>query len=234
MRVRDIMTKPVASIRPTTPIAGVARFLLDHAVSAAPVLDEAGVLLGVVSEADLMHRDELGTAKRRAWWLSDVIEGFRDPDDRARAFTKTHGQVAQDVMTRGAITIHGEADVADAAALMDEKRIKRLYVTAGAALIGVVTRADLVRVLAEQKPRSAQKRRDGEIREDLQRRIRSAPWAASAWVSVTVHQGDVDLLGGVESDAQRAAVLVLAKGIDGVKNVTDHMVTRPAPSTTLY
>ena len=234
MLVRDIMTKPVLSLRPTTPIAGIARFLLDHAISAAPVIGDHDELLGVVSEADLIHREELGTAKRRAWWLAELAEGFRDPDDRAREFTRTHGHAAQDIMTRGVITIHPDAEVADAAALMDDKRIKRLFVTEGARMIGVVTRADLVRALSRQATRPSSKRPDGEIRDELQRRIRAAEWAPSAWVSVTVHQGNVDLLGGVESDAQRAAILVLAKEVAGVRDVRDHMVKRRMPSTTLY
>ncbi|MBL8702030.1 MAG: CBS domain-containing protein [Alphaproteobacteria bacterium] len=234
MKVSEIMTRHVQSIRPTTPVAGIARFLLDHGISAAPVVGEHEELLGVVSEADLIHREELGTAKRRAWWLASIAEGFRDPDDRAREYARTHGQLAKDVMTRGAITIHADADLADAAALMDDKRVKRLYVTEDAALVGVVTRTDLVRALARQLARPKDKRTDGEIRDELQRRIRSAEWATSAWVTVTVHQGNVDLIGGVESDAQRQAIVVMAQEIAGVRHVNDHLVKRRMPSTTLY
>lgn len=234
MHVSDVMTRAVSGIRPTTPVADIARFLLDHGISAAPVVGEGGELLGVVSEADLIRRTELGTERRAAWWLAELAEGLRSPDDRARDYARTHGQCAADVMTRGAITVHAASDLAQAAELMTAKRIKRLYVTEAGALVGVVTRADLVRALARQleKPKAA--RSDGEIREDILRRIRTAPWAASAWITITVHNGDVDVIGGVETEALRQAILVMARETDGVRHVTDHLVKHHLPGTTLY
>lgn len=234
MRVREAMTKNPASIGPQAPIVDIAKFLLVHGISAAPVVGEGGELLGVVSEADLVHREELGTLKRRAWWLSVLTEVFTDSDDRARAFIKSHGWVAGDVMTRGAIAVHPDADIADAAALMDDKRIKRVFVTEGGALVGVVTRADLVRVLARQVAKSTPARSDSAIRDELQRQIRETDWAPCVWVTITVHHGVVELSGGIESDVQREGLVVLARGIPGVRRVNEHLVKRRVPSMTVY
>lgn len=234
VRVDEVMTRDVAVLAPGATIAEIAKLLIARGISAAPVVGEDGELLGVVSEGDLIRRAELGTEKRQAWWLAALVDNLADPADAARGFVRTHGLVAREIMTSGAVTIHARAPLGDAAALMDAKRIKRLFVTDGARLVGVLTRADIVRALARRLAAPRPSRSDLAIRDEIAARIRATPWATSAWVSVTVADGVVDLIGGVESDPQREAIVVMARETAGVRAVHDHLVKRRIPSKTLY
>ena len=223
MKAQDVMTRQVATISPDTPVAMIATFLLEHAISAAPVIGATGEILGVVSEGDLLQRAEIDTIPRKAWWLAWLAS----TDDDAREFIKTHGVVAADVMTRGVIAVHPETPLVEAAALMEKKRIKRVFVTENGKLAGVITRTDLVRALVGRAGAEAPSLSDAGIREEIERRMRGEPWASSALLSITVHQGRVELGGAVESQAQRAAIIVLARGVPGVQSVVDYLVARP-------
>ena len=96
MRAKDIMTTRVVTVGPEVSVTEIARTLTDHHISAVPVVEEDGALLGIVSEGDLLRRPEVGTEKRAgSWWLNL----WRDPSDLADDFTKAHGRTARDVMT---------------------------------------------------------------------------------------------------------------------------------------
>src|SRR5512145_3376719 len=95
------MTSPVVSVTPDTDVADTARLLLEHRISAVAVVDEAGKLVGIVSEGDLMRRPEAGTTRRRSWWLYL----FSEAEAQARAFVKAHSRRVSDVMTRRVVTV---------------------------------------------------------------------------------------------------------------------------------
>ena len=101
MQASDIMTSPVVTVGPDAQVGETARLLLENRISAVPVVDGAGKLLGIVSEGDLMRRAETGTARRPSWWLALFI----DAEAQARAFVKTHGRRVADVMTRNVVTV---------------------------------------------------------------------------------------------------------------------------------
>ena len=222
LKARDVMTRNVLTIGPELPIRSLAEFLIDHRISAVPVVDSAAVPLGVVSEGDLLRRVELGTEKKRAWWVSMLA----DPDDDARSFVKTHGLVAADVMTRGVIAVSPDVELRAIANLLDEKKIKRLFVLDAGKIVGVVTRSDIVKTLMNRVEGGTRHRLDSEIRADIDKQMHDQPWAPNAFISVLVNDGTVELVGAVQSVAQREAMNVLAQRVDGVRAVKDQLVVR--------
>jgi CBS domain-containing protein len=226
MVARDVMTADVVTITPETAVPEVAALLLKHRISAAPVVDAKDGILGIVSEGDLMRRPEVGTERRRrSWWL--IL--FGDQGDLAREFVKTHGLRAADVMTREVVTVTDDTPLPVIAQLLEERRIKRVPVVREGRLIGIVSRADLLRALAVRKspPEPVAKPDDRAIREQLLETIHPAEWVTDAFVNAMVTDGVVHLWGVVESDAQRDALRVAAERIPGVRAVEDHLGRLP-------
>jgi CBS domain-containing protein len=227
VKASEIMTRNVRSVAPDMPARAVARMLLDHSLSAVPVVDPSGVPLGVVSEADFVHRPELATLRRRSWWLAYVA----DPQGGAEDFIRTHGRTAAQIMHRGVVAVAPDLDLAEVAALLDRKKVKRVYVIDGNAIAGVISRSDFVRAIVGQTagPRADGARSDSEIREDIENRIAAESWAPRALVTVMVSGGTVSLLGMVTSEAERTALELLATEATGVARVEDHLVVRAMP-----
>jgi CBS domain-containing protein len=230
MKASDVMTRELASVRPATPVAEIARLLLARGVSAVPVLGEAGEPLGVVSEADLVAREEIGTLERGAWWLTLLS----DPTRQAGDFIRTHGLSAADVMTTGAVAVHPDASLDEVAQLMAKRHIRRVYVAEAGRLVGVITRADLLRALARRIATPATATRDGDLLAEIHRRLAEAPWARSAWVTLSVREGRVELSGAVESQAQQRALELLVRGVPGVVDVVDHLRRRDGAGVRIY
>jgi CBS domain-containing protein len=203
----------------------VAEKLLAARVSAVPVVDANGHLLGIVSEGDLMRRTETGTdAAPRSWWL----RMFRSGESGARDYIKTHGASAGDVMSSPAVTVGPDEDIARVALLLEKKRIKRVPVAANGELLGIVSRADLLRGLATHGPLAAEPPADDRaIRDALVKHLDEQPWARSALVNITVHDGVVNLWGVFDSTEQHEALLVAARNTAGVRGVEDHLSLDP-------
>jgi CBS domain-containing protein len=226
LKAAQIMTRNVRTVTPDTPARAVARLLMDNAISAVPVVDPSGIPLGVVSEADFVRRPELATTKRRSWWLAYVA----DPQGGAEDFIRSHGQSAAEIMHRGVVAVGPDAELAKIADLLERRKVKRVFVIDGNAIAGVITRSDFVRAVARtQAPATAGGRSDAQIREDIERRMADEPWAPRALVTVMVENGNVSLLGMVTSEAERSALCLLAREVDGVAEVADHLVVRAIP-----
>jgi CBS domain-containing protein len=148
MKARDVMTTAVSSVGPDTPIGEIAKILRDRGISAVPVVDKSGTPIGMVSEGDLIGRDDADREARRDWWLAlleeggtlnaDFLASLRPPERRAR-----------DVMTAPVVTVGEETDLREVARLLTAHRIKRVPVLRDGRVIGIVSRADLVRAFAE-------------------------------------------------------------------------------------
>ena len=141
MRVRDVMTAKVVTATIDTTVAQVAGMLAASRISAVPVVDSAGHVLGMVSEGDLFRRVETGTEKRRSWWL----DLFTDPSTQAREFSKQEGVRAEHVMTRPVISVGEDSELARVADLMQAHGVKRLPVMTGDKLVGIVSERDYAR-----------------------------------------------------------------------------------------
>jgi CBS domain-containing protein len=144
MRATDVMVRGVVTVHPETDVAEAVKLLAEHDVSALPVVDDEGKLLGILSEADLMHRVEIGTEKRRPWWQ----EAVTGAGTLAEEFVKSHGKKVGEIMTPEVVAVSEETPLSEIATLFEQQRIKRVPVTEGGKLVGVVSRSNLIQALA--------------------------------------------------------------------------------------
>jgi CBS-domain-containing membrane protein len=221
MIARDVMTRNVISVPPDGTVADAVQLMLDRGISGLLVVDASGVLVGIVTEGDLLRRDELGTERRRSWWLRLLAS----PGRQAADFTRTHGRKVDDVMTRDVISVDANAPLEQIVALMEEHRVKRVPVLDGDRVAGVVSRADLLRALAvvarEHRETAAD---DRTIRERILDTLTRESWAPKMTLNVTVVNGVVDLWGTISNDQERRAICVIAENTPGVTKVLDHLV----------
>lgn len=205
MMVVDVMTEGVAVVRRTTPFKELARVMSERGVSALPVLDELDCLVGLVSEADLLPKEEHPRPPH-------LLASKRD---RLRA-KKAAGDTAGALMTRHVITASPEMSVVEAARRMDQAGVKRLIVVDGdGKLVGIVSRRDLLKVFL---------RSDDEIKEEIRRDVFARLlWADPTRVEIDVHDGIVVLSGEVEQRSSVAVAVDLTRAVDGVVDVVDHL-----------
>jgi CBS domain-containing protein len=148
MKARDVMTTAVVSVRLDTPTREIAKLLSDKGISAVPVLDSAGAPVGMISEGDLIGRDEAAREARRDWWLSLLAEGGALAEEFLASLRATE-RTARDVMAAPVVAVDEETDAAAIARLLTTYRIKRVPVLRQGRLVGIVSRADLLRAIAE-------------------------------------------------------------------------------------
>jgi len=227
MKVADVMTRDVATVSRSTPVADIVKLLIAKRISAVPVVGEGGELVGMVSEADLLHRPEAGTEARRPWWL----DLFSDPDSRAEAFLKAHGRNADQVMTREVEVVSEDTPLASVAKLMDERRVKRLPVVRDGRVVGIVARSDLIRTLAQPRTAPPPTRDDLAIKDRFLRNIRSAGLASADTVTILVEDSNVQLWGVAESVTERRALELAAAEIPGVRSVENRLALRETVTT---
>jgi CBS domain-containing protein len=224
MKARDVMVTRVISVGPDADVGTIAEALVQNGISAVPVVDRHGRLMGIVSEGDLIRRAETGTERRRSWWL----EMFTTRDALANDYVKSHALKASDVMTAPAITAGPDTPLRDIADLLERHGIKRVPIVRKGAVVGVVSRANLVQALATHGVGwRGLAREDDAIREALNERLRAEPWAGRT-VNMTVQDGVVDLWGFVSSESEKQAFRVAAEATPGVRSVNDKMRILPA------
>lgn len=224
MKARDIMVSPVITVRESDTIQDVAKQLVAHRISAVPVLDHTGKVVGIISEADLLHRKEAGTERPASWWLS-VISGERA---LAEQYVRSHGKRAKDVMTKDVQTADPDTPLSEMADLLEQSNIKRVpIVTTGGDLVGIVSRANIVQALASARPALEISPSDAMIRNRLIAELKKHSWSHLYKLNVTVTNGVVDLWGIAESEPERQAIRVAAEVTPGVAAVNDHLVREP-------
>jgi len=179
MKARDVMTSTVTTAGPDTPISEVARLLGEHGISALPVVDEAGAPLGMVSEGDLIGRDEEDRRTRRDWWLTLLAEGETLHPDFLASLRPLQRR-ARDVMTTPLVTIAEETGVGEIARLLTAYRIKRLPVLRDGRIVGIVSRADLVHALAAEEAEPTGPKAAGGMLADAAARSSGGSFTASA------------------------------------------------------
>lgn len=221
MIAADVMTRNVLSVAPDATIDDAAQQMLSRGISGLFVVDAKGELAGIVTEGDLLRRDELGTQRHRPWWLRMLVS----PGKQAADFTRTHGRRVSDVMTESVISVPTDAALEKVVALMEENRIKRVAVTDKGRVVGVISRSDLLRALVSRSrsapPVAAD---DRSLRKAIEDALETQSWAPMTTVNVVVVEGVVDLWGTITDENERRAICVLAENVPGVKQVHDHMV----------
>jgi CBS domain-containing protein len=221
MRAADIMTSDVITIGEDASVREGATLMAEHGISAVPVVDPDNRVVGMVSEGDLLHRAETGTERHRSWWLDLVASTNR----LAGEYVKSHSGKVKDVMTRDVISVTDETPVADIAILLETNRIKRVPVLQDGKLVGIVSRANLVRALAmtiDERPGGAEVD-DRAIRDKLVTELKAQKWAEVSPANITVQDGVVHLWSSYYSDQEKRALVVAAESIPGVRRVVDHM-----------
>lgn len=219
MLVKTAMSSPAISISADASLYDAIRLLVVHRLSGLPVLNGAGDVCGVISEGDLLHRVELGTAGPAHWWTK-----FASSYSKAEAYRLANGRRVSDVMNGAVVTIGENASLADAASLMQKYKIKRLPVLQNGRLTGMLSRADFVKQLFtflepayEESPVS-----DAVLHDSIAAEIAAQPWSSDCTVTITVKNAFVTLQGTVPSDCHGDAIRVAAENVTGVRGVEDH------------
>jgi CBS domain-containing protein len=221
MKASDVMTRTILSVKPDATIAEAIRVMLDNRISGLPVLDEAGRLVGILTEGDLLRRGETGTERHRPRWL-EILMG---PGRLAEEYVRTHGRKIGEVMTRDPVGVSPDTPLKEVVQLMERRRIKRVPVLDGDVPVGILSRADLLRGLAgalEQSSVAASS--DDEIRERILAELARTAWVPRDGIAITVENGVVDLNGVILDENERAALRVAAENVPGVRAVEDHLV----------
>jgi CBS domain-containing protein len=221
MKASDVMTRNVIAVAPDATVAQAVELMLERGISGLLVVDAAGTLAGVVTEGDLLRRDELGTQRRRPWWLRLIAS----PGRQAADFTRAHGRKVADVMTRDVVSVDLDDPLEAIVELMEEHRIKRLPVLDADRVVGVVSRADLLRALSVvARGGGGTAPDDRTIRDRILDALAKEPWAPRTTLNVTVVNRVVDLWGTISNDQERRAICVFAENTPGVLKVIDHLV----------
>jgi len=220
MKAADVMSRNVVSARPDMPVAEAIGLMLDKGISGLPVAEADGSVVGILTEGDLLRRSETGTQKRRGRWLELLL----GPGRLAGEYVRTHGRVVGELMTREVVAVAEDTPLDQVVGLMEENRVKRLPVLRGGRLVGIVSRADLLRALRHSLGGAPAAGGDAAIRERVLAEIARAAWSPREGISVGVTDGAVDLAGVVFDEKQREALIVAAENVPGVKEVRDHLV----------
>jgi CBS domain-containing protein len=221
MKVKDVMTSPVVSVEPESPVSEAVRIMLQRHISGLPVIDKERRLVGIVTEGDFLRRAETGTQRQRPRWLEFLL----GPGRLAEEYTRAHGRKVVDIMTLDAVTVTEDEALDAVVGLMEKRHIKRVPVMRGNEVVGIVSRANLVYALAglarDAKPGSPG---DQAIRDRIMAELAGQSWAPTSLINVIVKDGVVELWGSITDERERQALIVAAENGPGVKGVNDHLV----------
>lgn len=230
MRAMDVMTTPVVTVDPETTVQDLAKLLSERGISGVPVVENGDRLVGIVSEGDLLHRAETGTERRlqrrRSWWLDSLAADA----EAARDYVKAHGRRVRDIMSHDVISVSDTTDLAEVAMLLETKLIKRVPVVRDSKLVGIISRANLVRALATttSAPAIVADADDRTIRDRLLAELRGQRWANVWAADIMVRDKVVHVwMADDQPEAEKRALRVAAENIPGVRRVEEHIV--PAP-----
>lgn len=220
MQVKDIMTRNVISIGPDESITKAARLMLQNRISGLPVIDLNGELMGIVTEGDFLRRGELGTQRRRPKWLEFIL----GPGRLAEEYVHSAGRKVDEIMTTDPVTAEEDDSLEKVVDVMERRHVKRLPVTRGGRVVGIISRSNLMHALASfaRDTGGRVQQNDSQIRDNIQVVLDRETWAPR--VSVVVNNGVAELWGVITDDRERKAVVVAVENVPGVEQVHDHLV----------
>jgi CBS domain-containing protein len=230
MRASDIMTRQIIAIDADSTVAEAAKRMLERHISGMPVVDKDGRVVGIISEGDLLRRSEVNTARdatgrRHSWWLTLFAGPFAEQSEEvAEAYTKEHSRLVRDVMTHNVVCVDESASLEKVVSTMESRRIKRVPVVSDHRIVGIISRANLMRVLtsvATDIP--APTTDDRSLRAKVIDAFKDQSWAPDFGENIVVRDGVVQLWGTVSSEAHREALVVAARNVPGVKAVEDNI-----------
>jgi CBS domain-containing protein len=219
MRAHQIMTRPVITVAPETPIVEAAKTMLQRHVSGLPVVNKSGQLVGIISEGDFIRRSEIGTQRKRGRFLKFILGSGKEAAD----FVHEHGRKISEIMTPNPLTIDEETDLEKIVELMEKNDVKRLPVMRGDKLVGIVSRSNLLQAVASLAREIPDPTADDDhIRNRIIDTLEKNDWCPFG-LSVTVRDGIVHLSGVITEERSRQAAIVGAENVAGVKKVHDHL-----------
>jgi CBS domain-containing protein len=216
----DIMTRAVLAVDPQTPIVQAIKLMTTGRISGLPVVRSDGRIVGMLTEGDLLRRVELGTAGDAPSWLAS----FFLPGRCAETYIETHARRVGEVMTSDVVTVAETTPLAEVATLMRKHRVRRLPVVGGGKLLGIVSRADLVRVVGDALANEPVDASDSAIRRAILAAMEKEQWSSARMISVLVQDGVAQLDGCIVDLRERQALEVLAETVPGVKRVENRIV----------
>jgi CBS domain-containing protein len=214
------MTVRVISIGSDAPVIEAVRLMLQNRISGLPVVDPNGALIGMVTEGDFLRRGEIGTERHRNRWLDFLVGPGRLADEYVHA----RGRKVAEVMTHDPVTVTEDAPLEEVVRQMERRRIKRLPVMRDGALVGIVTRANIMHALVSlaTETKVAPAGNDAVIHQQILDECAKQSWAPMT--NVVVRNGVVELWGTITDEREREALIVVAENVPGVKMVHDHLV----------
>jgi CBS domain-containing protein len=232
MIARDVMSDGVMSVSADATVFEAAKLLVNAQVSAMPVVDEQGIMIGIVSEADLLERGA------SAGQTGGLLRQFADDVASAGTYVRANARRVTDVMTKPVICVEEDTPLSEVARLMLDTGIKRVPVRRGQSVVGMVSRIDLVRAMISRREAVAPAPStaalpmpvDDELRREVESAVRGRSWSLARRSDVVVQDGIAHLWGVVPSDLVRQAYCLAAEKVPGVKGVQSHMhVVPPSP-----
>jgi len=222
MKAADVMATNVITVGLDTPVTKIAEVLLANRISAVPVVNKKNVLVGIVSEGDLIHRVEAGTERHRSWWL-ELLTGR---ETLAQEFVMSHARKAVDVMTRPVISVTPDTPLGEVASLLEKHRIKRVPVAVNGKVVGIVSRANLIQALVNLGRTKATDAAvdDLTLHSNIIEQLRSKPWIDPSTINIVVNGGTVELWGIVTSEVEKNAIRVAVEVMPGVRQVANRLV----------
>lgn len=221
MNAGDVMTQNIVSVDPGDSVSHAVGLMLERRISGVPVIDATGALVGMLTEGDLLRRAEIGTQKRRARWIEFLI----GPGRLAEDYVRSAGRRVSEVMTTPVHTVSENTPLPEVVKIMESRQVKRLPVLRGQQVVGILSRANLLRALVSMARESTPANlNDSSIRQQLLAELGKQSWAPVALVDVIVKDGVVHLWGTLTEERQRQGIRVVAENTPGVKRVEDHLV----------
>ena len=219
MNAGEVMSHNPITVPAEAGLAEALTLMFDHHISGLPVVEGKTRLVGILTEGDLLRRSELGTAGQRSRWLDLLMTGRL-----ASEYVRTNTRRVSEIMTRDVVSVAQDTPLTEVVRLMERHRIKRVPVLGDGALVGIVSRADLLHALQRllvAEPKTAAS--DETIRRHVLDELARAPWAPHG-LTVDVANGVVTLDGVILDEQKRSALRVAAENVPGVKAVVDHIV----------
>ena len=207
MRAIDVMTSQVVTATPQMTVQDVAKLMINNRISGIPIVDADRQVVGIVTEGDLLRRAETGTERRHPRWS----EWFSPNSRLADEYVRTHAKRVADIMTCEVVGVGEFATLGEIADMMETRRIKRVPVVHGGKLVGIVSRADLLRLLASGGVTAPDDEADRSIRCRLFAELSDQKWSRLNELDIVVTDGVVHLWGVVGSGEEHRALRVAPK-----------------------
>jgi CBS-domain-containing membrane protein len=223
MRTAELMSHPAIAIDCEAPIERAIELMDERKLSGLPVTDASGAVVGMLTEGDLLRRAEIGTQGAAPGWVAAFFRTGHVAED----FVKTHGHKVSEVMTEGVVWVEEDTPVDTVVELIRKHGVKRLPVLRGNRLVGVISRADIVRALGRamrEETRATVSADDASLGEAVRTALNEKPWSRHMPITIGVKDGVVDLDGCVYDVRVRDAIGVLAENTPGVKQVLNRIV----------